>query len=451
MKIHKIRTLSGPNVYSYSPVLLMRLDLEALNEVESREVAGFNDRLMETLPGLCHHHCSKGYAGGFVERLHEGTYFGHIVEHIALEMTVLVDIATIHGKTRYSGEPGVYNVAIEYRAEHATRYLLEKAVALVEALVAGKAVPLDEWIEEAKWIAADTELGPSTRSITDAAERRGIPWMRLNDSSLVQLGYGKTRRYIQAAVTEQTSAIAVETASDKHLTKELLERASIPVPKGRTVRTVEEALAALDEIGPPVVVKPLDGRQGMGVSLNLFSGEDVAHGFEIAREFSRSVLVEEQFDGGNFRVLVVGGKMIAASERLPCHVRGDGTHTIGELIEIENRNPLRGEGHEKPLTQIKVDDGLRDCLLRQGIGLDHVAADGEIVKLRDSMNLSTGGTALDVTDTIHPSIARMCERAARLVGLDVCGIDLVAEDITQPIHSHAGIIELNAAPGLRMH
>jgi cyanophycin synthetase len=451
MKIHKIRTLSGPNVYSYSPVLLMRLDLEELNEIESRAVTGFNDRLLTTLPGLSHHHCSKGKAGGFVERLHEGTYFGHIVEHVALELTVLADIATTHGKTRHGGEPGIYNIAIEYRAEQATRYLLEKAVALVEALIAAQAVALDEWIREAKQIAADTELGPSTRSITDAAERRGIPWMRLDDGSLVQLGYGKARRYIQAATTEQTGAIAVDVASDKELTKALLERASIPVPKGRTVRSVEAAQAALDEIGPPVVVKPLDGRQGRGVSLNLFSKADVARAFEIAREFSPSVLIEEQLDGSNFRVLVVGNRVVAASERLPCQVRGDGLHTIAELIETENRNPLRGTGHEKPLTQIKVDDALRDCLLKQGITLDHVAAEGETVRLRDEMNLSTGGTAIDITDRVHPSVARLCERAARLIGLDVCGIDLVIEDISQPIRSRGGIIELNAAPGLRMH
>jgi cyanophycin synthetase len=451
MKINQIRTLSGANVYSHAPVLLMRLDLEELNGKESRDIPGFIDRLVESLPGLRHHHCSKGRPGGFIERLQEGTYFGHAVEHVALELTVLADMATTHGKTRYAGEPGIYNVAIEYKAEQATRYLLEKAVAIIEALVRGEALALDELISEAKQIAAETELGPSTRSITDAAERRGIPWMRLSEGSLVQLGYGKARRYVQAAVTEQTSAIASEMASDKDLTKAILKKAFIPVPKGQVVGTAEEALAAFEELGPPVVVKPLDGRQGMGVSLNLFSPEEVIRAFEIAREFSRSVLIEEQLEGGNFRVLVVGGKMIAASERLPCHVTGDGMHTVGELIEIENRNPLRGEGHEKPLTQIKTDDVLRAFLAKQGISLDFVAGEGEMVRLRDGMNLSTGGTAIDVTDVVHPSVARLCERAARTVGLDVCGIDLVTEDITLPVQAHGGIIEVNAAPGLRMH
>src|SRR5205085_3140365 len=283
MKINTIRTLSGPNVYSHAPVLLLRLDLEELDGREGRQVEGFNERLLECLPGLCQHHCSEGRPGGFVERLHEGTDFGHVVEHVALELTVLAGVETAHGKTRYAGEPGVYNVAIEYRAEQATRYLLEKAVEMVGALVKGEAVTPDEYASEALRVAADTELGPSTRSITDAAERRGIPWMRLSDGNLVQLGYGKARRLIQAAMTERTSAIAVEVACDKDLTKALLAKASIPVPAGRTVRTVEQALVAFEELGPPVVVKPLDGRQGLGVSLNLFSADEVTRAFDIAK------------------------------------------------------------------------------------------------------------------------------------------------------------------------
>jgi cyanophycin synthetase len=451
MKINQIRTLSGPNVYSHAPVILMSLDLEELNEKESRDIPGFIDRLLAALPGLDHHHCSKGRPRGFVERLQEGTYFGHVVEHVALALTALADIPGAHGKTYHAGRPGIYNVIVEYKAEQATRYLLERAVALVEGLIKGEAVTPDEAVREAKAIAADTELGPSTLSIVKAAERRGIPWLRLNEGNLVQLGHGKARKYIQAAMTEQTSAIAMEVASDKDMTKALLARASIPVPTGRVVRTAEEALAAFEALGAPVVVKPLDGRQGKGVSLNLFDPEEVARAFEIAHEFSRSILIEEQFDGGNFRVLVVGGKMIAASERLPCEVVGDGRHTVGELIDIENQSPLRGAGHEKPLTKIKVDEVLHAYLAKEGLSLNDVPRDGETVRLRDGMNLSTGGTAVDVTDVIHPSVARLCERAARVVGLDVCGVDLVTKDISLPIQERGGVIELNAAPGLRMH
>src|SRR3712207_6026103 len=320
MKIESIRTLSGPNVYSHRPVLLMKLDLEELYERESHEVPGFVERLLAAVPGLSEHHCSKGRAGGFVERLNEGTYFGHTVEHVTLELAGLAGCSATHGKTRYSGEGRVYNVVIEFCAEHATRYLLERAVALVESVIRGEEFPVQKIIEEAKEIAAVTELGPSTRSIVDAAAARGIPWARENEASLVRLGYGRALRLVQAAMTDGTSAIGVEVAGDKDLTKERLAKASIPVPEGEIVRTEEEAVAALDRVGGAVVVKPLDGRQGKGVSLDLSSPEEVAAAFRIAREFSRDVLVEEMFEGRNYRVLVVGYKVAAASERIPCHV-----------------------------------------------------------------------------------------------------------------------------------
>lgn len=452
MKILDIRNLAGPNVYSHRPMLVMRLDLEDLAEKESGDIEGFTDRLLGLVPGLAFHHCSKGRPGGFVERLREGTYFGHTVEHVALDLTVLAEIATVHGKTRLAEAPNVYNVAIEYKAEQATRYLLATAVELVEALAKGGTFPLEERIREAKSIAAETELGPSTRSIVDAAARRGIPWTRLNQESLVQLGYGKNLHFIQAAMTDQTNAIAMEAASDKDLTKTLLERAAIPVPKGIIARTAEEAVAAMEEIGPPVVVKPLDGRQGKGVSLNLTTADEVTRAFDAAAEFSRHILVEELLEGGNYRVLVVNGKVVAASERVPCHVVGDGEHTVAELIEMENRNPLRGKGHEKPLTQIKIDTILQDFMRKEGIRLEDVPQAGERVMLCAGMNLSTGGTARDVTDEVHPSIRRLCERAARAVRLDICGVDLVVKDISKPIGARGeGVIETNAAPGLRMH
>src|SRR3712207_5696746 len=393
MKIESIRTLSGPNVYSHRPVLLMKLDLEDLYERESYEVPGFAERLLAVVPGLSEHHCSKGYAGGFVERLEEGTYFGHTVEHVTLELAGLAGCKATHGKTRYSGEGRVYNVVIEFCAEHATRYLLERAVALVKAVILGEEFPLDEIIEEAKEIAADTELGPSTRAIVDAAAARGIPWVRENDQSLVRLGYGKHLRLIQAAMTDGTSAIGVEIAGDKDLTKARLAKASIPVPSGEVVGTEEAAVAALERVGSPAVVKPLDGRQGKGVSLNLSTPEEVASAFRIAQEFSRDVLVEEMFEGRNYRVLVVGYKVAAASERIPCNVVGDGRHTVAELIDIENRNPLRGEGHEKPLTRIRKDDEiLRAFMRKEGWQMEDVPEEGERVMLCAGMNLSTGGT-----------------------------------------------------------
>jgi cyanophycin synthetase len=452
MRIERIRTLAGPNVYTYRPALLMRLDLEDLAERESRELSGFNERLLELLPGLREHTCGKGYRGGFVERLDEGTYFGHVVEHVAIELTAPAGVPVAHGKTRYSGTPGVYNVVVEYKAETATEYLLRVAVELVEALVKGEAYPLEEKLREARSLVARYELGPSTRAIVDAASRRNIPAFRLGTDSLVQLGYGKHRRFIQAAMCDRTSAVGVEIAGDKELTKKLLEQVSIPVPRGALVTTEEEALAALRSLGAPVVVKPLDGRQGLGVSLNLSTPEEVLLGFHIAREYSRHVLVEELFEGRNYRVLVVGGRVVAASERTPCAVTGDGAHTLRELIDIANLDPQRGEGHEKPLTQIVVDEIMLACLGKAGRCLDDVPGAGEVVYLRESINLSTGGTAKDVTDEAHPTVKDMCERAARVVGMDICGVDLVLRDISEPIGSSGGgVIELNAAPGLRMH
>jgi cyanophycin synthetase len=435
----------------------MRLHLDCLTETESREIPGFNERLIDLLPGLREHRCSRDKRGGFVERLLEGTYFAHIVEHVALELSEAAGIPVGFGRARYAGTPGTYNVIVTYKSEQGMRRLLQTAVDFVTALTKGEEFPLAGRLEEVRSVVADTELGPSTRAIVDAATRRDIPWTRIGEDSVVQFGYGKHRHLIQAAVCDQTSAIAVETAGDKEFTKLLLRQVSIPVPRGEVVRTEEDAVDALDRIGVPCVVKPLDGRQGKGVSLNISTPEQMKQAFHVALEFSDKVLVEELFVGKNYRVLVVGRRMVAASERLPAHVIGDGERTIAELIERENQNPMRGLGHEKPLTQIKVDEIMIAYLCKAGMKLSDVPARGETVLLRESINLSTGGTAKDVTDDVHPEVAEMCERAARVVGMDICGIDLVTRDIGAPVEwsgvakTGGGIIELNAAPGLRMH
>jgi cyanophycin synthetase len=435
----------------------MRLHLDCLTETESREIPGFNERLIDLLPGLREHRCSRDKRGGFVERLLEGTYFAHIVEHVALELSEAAGIPVGFGRARYAGTPGTYNVIVTYKSEQGMRRLLQTAVDFVTALTKGEEFPLAGHLEEVRSVVADTELGPSTRAIVDAATRRDIPWTRIGEDSVVQFGYGKHRHLIQAAVCDQTSAIAVETAGDKEFTKLLLRQVSIPVPRGEVVRTEEDAVDALDRIGVPCVVKPLDGRQGKGVSLNISTPEQMKQAFHVALEFSDDVLVEELFVGKNYRVLVVGRRMVAASERLPAHVIGDGERTIAELIERENQNPMRGLGHEKPLTQIKVDEIMIAYLCKAGMKLSDVPARGETVLLRESINLSTGGTAKDVTDDVHPEVAEMCERAARVVGMDICGIDLVTRDIGAPVEwsgvakTGGGIIELNAAPGLRMH
>lgn len=450
MQIETIRTLAGPNIYTHRPALLMRLDLGDLDARETREFRGFNDRLLACLPGLNDHQCSLGRRGGFVQRLEEGTYFGHVVEHVAIELAALADVGANHGKTRYAGEPRIYNVVIEYKAERASRYLLEVAVRLVTAVLSSEVFPVGKEIWEAKQIAAQTEIGPSTRAIVDAAERRNIPWRREGEESLVQLGYGKKRHHIQAAMTDRTSATGVELVQDKEYTKVMLSRAGIPVPEGRVVKSAAEAVAAMHDLGPPVVVKPLTGRQGNGITIGVETDAEMQQAYNEAASFSPSVLVELLLTGGNYRLLVVNNKMIAASERRPCTVTGDGKKTIKELIDVENMNPLRGEGHEKPLTKIRVDHSVVQHLRRVGLTTKYVPAVGEQVMLSERVNLSAGATARDVTDRVHPSIKTMCERAARLAGLDICGVDLIAESISQPI-THGGILELNAGPGLRMH
>jgi cyanophycin synthetase len=451
MKIETIRILNGANVYSHHPVVLMRLDTEELKNKQSREVKDFNRHLLESLPELKQHYCNRHHAGGFVERLEEGTHFNHVIEHVAIELLAQAGFDKRDKKICSGDETDDSKAVIETTVVETTRYVLPVATELTDAIIKEKTFFLEEKIAEAKEIAADTELGPSTRTIIEAAERRGIPWTRENEHSLVQLGYGKNLHYIQAAITDQTSTLGADLAGDKDETKKRLEKFSIPVPEGEIVLTEEEAVAALESLGAPVVVKPLDGRQGKGVSLNLHTREEVLNAFRHAQEYSRKVLVEELFEGKNYRVLVIGGEMVAASERLPCYVTGDGKHTIAELIVIENQNPLRGDGHEKPLTKIKITPILTAAMEKEGLKLEDVPRKGERAMLCGGMNLSTGGTARDVTDEVHPLVKSMCERAARVINLDICGVDLVLEDISAPPKRKGGVIEINAAPGLRMH
>ncbi|MCL6598738.1 MAG: cyanophycin synthetase [Alicyclobacillus macrosporangiidus] len=452
MNIVSVRHLDGPNIYIYKPVMIARVDLEGLTERESYEFPGFPDRLLRTLPGLREHHCAKGAPGGFVERLYGGTYFGHIVEHVAIELACLAGVDVHFGRTVYAGGPGLYDIVMECRAYACQRYLLQAAIGLVEELLQGVSPSLDTVLVEAERILARTELGPSTRAIVEAAHRRNIPVRRLNEGSLIQLGYGKHRKLVEATVTERTSAVSVDIACDKELTKRLLAAAGIPVPDGELAEDAEGAVAALRRMGPPVVVKPYNGNQGRGVSLNLQSEQEVREAYEIARTISPRVLVERYVQGRNIRFLVVDGRFAAASERIPARVFGDGLHTVQELIELANAHPLRGMGHEKPLTRIQVDAVVMSTLRRQHLSLSSVPAPGQEVLLRASANLSTGGEAIDVTGDVHESYVRLAERIARIIGLDVCGIDMVVARPEAPCDRNGcTVIEVNAAPGIRMH
>jgi len=450
MKIVNHRALGGPNVYHHRPVLVTTLDLGELADRETRDLPGLHERLLEHVPGLRAHRCSRGHEGGFLERLQEGTYFAHLVEHVALELSGPAGIQVGFGKARYAGETGLYHLIVRYKSEAGMRRVVEVAVELVEACIAGADYPLQAQLAIVRDIVERNALGPSTRAIVEAADARGLPWRRLNERSLIQVGYGAQSRIIQAALTGATSHIAVEIAQDKEATNRMLHEAGISVPRAYAAATVAEALDAWRRIGAPVAVKPIDGHQGKGITLDVAGEAEVPGAFELAYDHSRygDVLVEQMLEGRDYRVLVVNGRMVAAAERRPASVTADGLHTVAQLVQLENESPLRGEGHSRPLSRIKLGASTERCLVRQGLALDSVPPAGREVQLSETGNLSTGGRAVDVTDHVHPDVRHMCERAARVVGLDICGVDLVAPDIAR---AKAAIVEVNAAPGLRMH
>lgn len=452
MEFRKILALRGPNVWANFPVLEAWLDLGQYKDSSSDMLPGFNERLMAWLPTMVSHRCSLGVHGGFFERLRRGTYQGHIIEHVALELQTLAGTDVGYGRTRESNEEGVYKVVIKYEEEDLGRASLDVALRLCLAAINDTPFDIAGEIETLRDLANDVRLGPSTRAIVRAAEKRGIPARRLNSCSLVQLGYGSKQRRILAAETSKTSAIAESIAQDKELTRTLLSAAGVPVPQGRTVDSAEDAWAAAEEIGTPVVVKPRYGNQGRGVATNLTTREQVMAAYAAAREEESTILVEQFIPGGDYRILVVGGRVVAASRREPAHVIGDGTHTVKELIDIANTDPRRSDGHATTLSFIPLNSVSLGVLADQGFTPESVPQANLRVLIRRNGNLSTGGTATDVTDLVHPEVAARAVDAARVVGLDIAGVDVVALDIARPLEDLGGVIvEVNAAPGLRMH
>lgn len=454
MKIVDIRVMKGPNYWSIRrhKLIVMRLDLEELEQLPTNKIPGFLERLQKLMPTLYEHRCSEGCAGGFYKRVEEGTWMGHVVEHLALELQTLAGMDTGFGRTRETGTPGVYFVVFEYMEEKAGIYTAKAAVRIAEALVAGREYNLDEDIQALREIREEERLGPSTGSIVEVAAARGIPYIRLNKHSLVQLGYGVNQKRIQATVASTTSSIAVELACDKEDTKNLLEAAEIPVPKGRICYDEEDLKAAIDRIGYPIVTKPVDGNHGKGATTNINDWQSALMGFNLAKKYSRAIIVEKFIRGLDHRVLVINYKFVAAARRTPAAVTGDGKHTIQQLIDIVNSDPRRGYGHEKVLTSIKVDEATMKILNDKNLSLDSILPAGEELWLKPTANLSTGGTATDVTDHVHPDNIFMCERIARIIGLDICGIDIMAPNLSEPIADIGGaVLEVNAAPGFRMH
>lgn len=454
MKILKIQALRGPNVWStYRKKLIqMRLDLEEMEQFPTNKIDGFRERIEALIPSLYTHRCSEGEPGGFFKRVEKGTWMGHVIEHIALEIQTLAGMETGYGRTRETKTPGTYNVVFSYVEENVGRFAAESAVRIAEALIKGEEYDLQADIQRMREIRERVRLGPSTGSIVEEAIARDIPWIRLGTNSLVQLGYGVNQVRFQATITANTSHIAVDIAGNKEQTKRMLSAASIPVAKGSICATEEGLKEIINEIGFPIVIKPLDGNHGKGASINVKTYEDAVAGLEHAKKYSHRVIVERFVTGYDFRVLVINNKVVAAAKREPAHVKGNGVDTIQQLILAENEDPRRGYGHENVLTEITVDRDTEDLLAKKGYSLDTVPADGEIIYLKSTANLSTGGTSIDVTDKMHPENIFICERIARVIGLDICGIDIMAENLRQPLNENGGVVlEVNAAPGFRMH
>ena len=454
MKIIEINAMRGPNYWSVRrhKLIVMVLDLEEMEEKPSNKIPGFSERLQALFPGMYEHRCSVGTAGGFFERVEEGTWMGHIIEHIALEIQTLAGMDVGFGRTRGYGEKGVYNVVFAYMEEKVGRFAAASAVAICEALINNETYDLAYDIQKMREIREEERLGPSTGSIIAEAEARGIPWIRLNKYSLCQLGYGANQKRIQATVTSETSSIGVELACDKEDTKYLLEQAEVEVPKGEIIRRESSLEESCRYVGYPLVIKPIDGNHGRGITVNIRNYDDALIAFHAAKAVSNAVIVERYIQGEDYRLLVINNVFVAAAIRTPAHVIGDGKSNVQELIDEVNKDPRRGYGHENVLTQITVNDLTKSIIKNAGYTLESVLDEGVRLLLKDTANLSTGGTAEDVTDIVHPANISMAERISKIIDLDICGIDIMTTDISKPLSETGGaVLEVNAGPGFRMH
>ncbi len=455
LRILSTRVFRGPNVWSRDPAILLLVDLGSLEDWPTNILPGFVDGLLERLPDLARHSCSRDHQGGFLERLNEGTWLGHVAEHVALQLQREAGGELRRGKTRSAKERGQYHVVYGYGDETVGLAAGRLAVRIVDDLVRrDPEFDFDAELERFLLTAKRAAFGPSTQALLDEAALRDIPWIRLNEHSLVQLGQGVHQQRIRATMTSRTSALATDIAGDKELTLRLLANAGLPVPKSESVRDLDAALDVAKRIGYPVVCKPLDGNHGRGVQLDLRDEDALRAAFPLAKAEARRgrVVVENYVTGNDYRALVIGGALAALAERVAAHVVGDGTHTVEELVAETNADPRRGIGHEKVLTRITVDDAAIALVESQGYAMTDVPDKGVVVRLTLTGNMSTGGISIDRTLEAHPDNVEIAENAARVVGLDVAGIDIVAPDIEQPLPEAGGaIVEVNAAPGFRMH
>jgi cyanophycin synthetase len=454
MRVLQLNVMRGPNYWSSyrKKLIVMKLDLGRFEQFPTNKIDGFYERLKQALPSLHSHRCSHDEAGGFFLRVKEGTWLGHVVEHVALELQTLGGMECGFGRTRSTGQTGVYNVVFSYEIERAGKFAAQAAVDLVHAVARNEPYDVADAVNTLQRIGDRERLGPSTQSIVTEAERRNIPVKRLDNRSLIQLGQGRFQQVMRAGIAGTTSSLGIEIAGDKEHTKQLLEQAHIPVPEGLLIEDEQELTEAIEDLGFPLVIKPLDGNHGRGVTTNISSHEHALKAFRLAQAISADVIVEKYIQGNDYRLLVVNFKLVAAALRSPAMVTGDGKRTIAELIEEVNQDPRRGEGHTKVLTAITIDEATRSILQAKQLTPDSVLPQGQQLHLKDTANISTGGTATDVTDVVHPHTVFLAERAARLLDLNICGLDIIARDISEPLDSDNGaILEVNASPGFRMH
>ncbi len=454
MKIIEIKVMRGPNYWSIrrKKLIVMKLDIEEMEHKPTNEIPGFLQRLQLMFPTMMSHRCSPNIEGGFFLRVKEGTYMGHVIEHIALEIQSLAGMDCGFGRTRGTGKEGIYNVVFSYMEEAVGTFAAKSAVRIAEALIIGEEYDLENDIRAMRELREDVRFGPSTGSIIDEAVARDIPFIRLDGQSLVQLGYGKNQVRFRATMTNNTSSIAVDLASNKDETKRMLMDAAIPVAKGVCISSFEDLEGAVNKVGFPLVFKPLDGNHGKGASINVKTMEEATAAYDHAKKYSRKIIIEKFIVGYDFRVLVINHKFIAAALREPAHVVGDGKSTIEHLIEKENKDPRRGYGHENVLTEISIDRETTEQLAKVNYTLDTILKKDEKCYLKGTANLSTGGTSTDITDIVHPHNIFICERISRVIGLDICGIDIMASNLSEPLEITGGVVlEVNAAPGFRMH
>ena len=454
MKILNINVMSGPNFWSAKrpQLIVMELDIEHLELLPTNKLDGFYERLRALLPGLHAHHCSEGEPGGFFIRIQEGTWIGHVIEHIAIELQNMAGIEASFGQTRGTGAKGCYNVVFDCADEESGILAAEKAVLIAQNLIDGIETDVNRHVEEIRLMNFENSPGPSTASILKEATAREIPIVKLEDNSTWQLGYGCHQKRISATITSATSYTAVETAGNKEVCRDLLKSMSVPVADGAAINSLEELQKLIDSLGFPLVIKPVNGNKGRGVTTDITTTEQAEEAFRFASTISERIIVEKSIPGFDYRLLVIDGKLAAAARRTPAHVVGDGKSTVQQLIDDVNGDPKRGDGHKNVLTKIQAGPATSFILSQKNYQLNTVLKNNELLYLDCAANLSKGGTAEDVTDNVHPDVAKTAERVSKITGLDICGIDLMAQTLSKPLAETGGVVlEVNAAPGFRMH